>query len=259
MADLRMPDACLVVVGHGAASEPASRDSTENLARDIARRGLFAQVRAAFLRIPPLLPDVLDELKGHKIFVVPHLAGEGVVGDEALAKALRGSVGDIVVCKASGTHADVPALAARRIRELCATAAIDPARIGILAAGHGTFRNPDSGLRVRALAEALRSVSATAAAFIEERPLIGEWDRLLPQSDIVVVPLLMAEGRHGGSDVARMLGIGEGDSGWGVFRAGKPFAGPFGLKGRRVWLLRPLGTDPAFADIVLARVVEAAG
>ncbi|MBM3566413.1 MAG: hypothetical protein FJX42_09920, partial [Alphaproteobacteria bacterium] len=234
------------------------RESTETLAREIARRDLFSEARAAFLKIPPFLPDVLGGLKGRKVFVVPHLAGEGVVGADALPKALRGISGDVVVCKASGTHAEVPRLAARRVGELCAESGIESRTVGILVAGHGTPRNPDSGARVRALAGALAaSGAATAAAFIEEPPLIGEWDRLLPQPDIVVVPLLMAEGRHGGSDVSRMLGISASDPGPAALKAGAPYAGPFALKGRRLWLLRPLGADPAFADIVLARVAEA--
>ncbi len=244
--------AALVIVGHGAASEPASRDSVEHLADQIRKRGLFAQVRAAFLKIPPFLPDVLASLKGGTIYLVPHLAAEGVVGAEALPAALKNSTGEIVVCQASGTHPDAARLAARRLAALCAAHGLDRARLGVLVAGHGTPRNPDSGNRVRALADSLKA----AAAFIEEPPLIGEWDRLLPAPDIAVVPLLMAEGRHGGGDVARMLGIAASDPALAALKDGKPFAGPFALKERRVWLLRPLGADPAFAEIILARVAE---
>lgn len=255
MAEPRRPDATLVVVGHGAASQPASRRSVEALATLLSRRGLFADVRAAFLKVSPFLADVVESVKDRKIYIVPHLAAEGVVGAEALPAALGKRGYRIVVCKASGTHPDVVRLAARQVDRLRAAAALDPARLGILVAGHGTPRNPDSARRVRALADGLKA--AAAAVLIEEPPLIGQWDRLLAQPDIVVVPLLMAEGRHGGGDVARMLGIGENDPGLDALKEGKLFAGPFALKGRRVWLLRPLGTDPAFADIILARVNEA--
>lgn len=258
MAEPRHSASVLVIVGHGAAGQPASRHSVEALAAVLSRRGLFADVRAAFLKVPPFLADVLESVQDRKVCVVPHLSAEGVVGAEALPAALRESGDRIVVCKASGTHPDVARLAARRVDELCAVAALDPARLGILVAGHGTPRNPDSATRVRALADALKtSGAATAAALIEEPPLIDQWDRLLVQPDIAVIPLLMAEGRHGGGDVARMLGIGENDPGLSALKEEKPFAGPFALKGRRVWLLRPLGTDPAFADIILARASEA--
>ena len=111
----------------------------------------------------------------------------------------------------------------------------------------------DSAARARALAESLKALgacAAAAAAFIEEPPRVNEWDQLLAAPDIAVVPLLMAEGRHGGADIARLLGIE-------LAKTNESLAGPFALKGRRLWLLKPLGTDPAFAEIVLARVAEA--
>ncbi len=258
MAEPRRDAAALVIVGHGAAGEPASRDSVEQLAAQIRKRGRFAEVRAAFLRIPPLLPDVLASLTDRAIYVVPHLAADGVVGAEALPAALKNSAGKIVVCQASGTHPEVARLAARRVAELRTAHGLDEARLGILVAGHGTPRNPDSAVRASTLAESLKASGAVqaAAAFIEESPLIGEWDRLLSAPEIAVVPLLMAEGRHGGGDVARMLGIAANDPALAALKDGKPFAGPFALKGRRVWLLRPLGTDPAFAEVILARVAE---
>ena len=258
MAKPQRNAAALVIVGHGAAGEPASRDSVETLANEIRGRGLFADVRAAFIRIPPLLPDVLAPLRGRRIYVVPHLAADGVVGGEALPAALQDSTGEIVVCQASGTHPGAAKIAVRRLAELQAAQGLDQPRLGVLIAGHGTPRNPDSAARARNLADSLKaSGNAQAeAAFIEEPPLIGDWDRLLSAPDIAVVPLLMAEGRHGGGDVARMLGIAANDPALAALKGGKPFAGPFALRGRQVWLLRPLGTDPAFADIILARVAE---
>ncbi len=258
MAEPRCSAAALVIVGHGAAGEPASRDSVEKLADEIRGRGLFAEVRAAFIRIPPLLPDVLAALRGRKIYVVPHLAADGVVGGEALPAALQDSTGEIVVCQASGTHPGAARIAARRLAELRAAHGLDRARLGVLVVGHGTPRNPDSAARARNLADSLKAPGSAQAeaAFIEEPPLIGDWDRLLSAPDIAVVPLLMAEGRHGGGDVARMLGIAANDPAWAEPRDGRNVSGPFALRSRRVWLLRPLGTDPAFAEIILARVAE---
>ena len=99
---------------------------------------------------------------------------------------------------------------------------------------------------------AARAAGEAEAAFLEEPPTIDQWDRLLAAADIAVVPLLMAEGRHGGDDIYRLLGVAP-------VKTDEPFAGPFAARGRRLWLMRPLGADPAFADIVLARVAEADG
>ena len=241
----------LVLVGHGAEGHPESARSVEILAEALRARRIFAEVRAAFLKSPPFLADVLDAVGERTIYVVPHLAADGVAG-EALPRSLADRKG-IIVCKATGTHPDIVRIAAARLAELRAAFALDPARLGVLVAGHGTPRNPDSAARARALAESLKALgacAATAAAFIEEPPRVNEWDQLLAAPDIAVVPLLMAEGRHGGADIARLLGIEPANT-------SDPFAGPFARQGRRLWLLKPLGTDPGFAEIVLARVAEA--
>ncbi|MCC7016433.1 MAG: hypothetical protein IT564_04440 [Rhodospirillales bacterium] len=259
MAEAAWSRRALVLVGHGSPNHPEGARSVEALAGALRARGLFAEVRAAFLKAPPFLADVLDALGERTAYVVPHLAADGAVGGEALPSSLAERKG-IVVCKATGTYSGVSAIAAARLAELRAAFALDPARFGVLVAGHGTPRNPDSAARARALAQALlaaREAREAAAAFIEEAPLIGEWDRLLASPDVAVVPLLMAEGRHGGEDIARLLGLDPDDPRLDVAEPARPFAGPFASRGRRLWLLRPLGTDPAFAEIVLARVAEA--
>lgn len=259
MAEKEWGSRALVLVGHGSEVYAEAAHSVEALAEALRARRIFAEVRAAFLKSPPFLADVLEALPGRTTYVVPHLAADGVVGGEALPRSLAQRKG-IVVCKATGTHPGIGAIAAARLAALGAAFALDPARLGVLVAAHGTPRNPDSAERARALAETLKSLGAyaeTAAAFIEEPPKIDEWDRLLAAPDIAVVPLLMAEGRHGGNDVARLLGVKPDDLKLDFAEPARPFAGPFALKGRRLWLLRPLGTDPAFAEIVLARVAEA--
>jgi sirohydrochlorin ferrochelatase len=243
----------LVVVGHGSSGHPKGGRSVEALAEELRARRLFADVRAAFLKTTPRLAEVLDQVGERGTYVVPHLAAEGVVG-EALSGAVAARK-DIVICQATGTHPAVAGIAALRLGELGAAFALDAARLGVLVTGHGTPRNPDSAARARALAGALvaaRAAGEAEAAFLEESPTIDQWDRLLAAADIAVVPLLMAEGRHGGDDIYRLLGIEP-------VKTDEPFAGPFAARGRRLWLMRPLGADPAFADIVLARVAEADG
>ena len=249
----------LVLVGHGSPGNPEGAHSVEALAEALRERRIFAEVRPAFLKARPFLADVLDAMRERTTYVVPHLAADGVVGSEALPRSLADRKG-IVVCKATGTHPGIGEIAVARLAELRGAFALDPARLGVLVAGHGTPRNPDSAARARALARALlaeRAAGEAKAAFIEEPPPIDEWDLLLAAPDIAVVPLLMAEGRHGGDDIARLLGIAPGDPKLDFAESNRPFAGPFALRGRRLWLLRPLGTDPAFAEIVLARVAEA--
>ena len=53
----------VVLLAHGSASDPGSRQATEQLARRLDERGEFLAVRAAFLEEPPSLADAVAVLR----------------------------------------------------------------------------------------------------------------------------------------------------------------------------------------------------
>jgi sirohydrochlorin cobaltochelatase len=69
----------VVLLAHGSASDPASRQATEHLAREVGEQAAFLAVRAAFLEEPPSLAKAIASLDG-PVVVVGLFAGEGVHG-----------------------------------------------------------------------------------------------------------------------------------------------------------------------------------
>ena len=70
-------DAALLLVGHGTARHPRSREATEQLADMLRRRRVAGQVVAAFLDDEPAVDTVLQQLGHETVLVVPFLIGGG--------------------------------------------------------------------------------------------------------------------------------------------------------------------------------------
>ena len=91
---------------------------------------------------------------------------------------------------------------------------------------------------------------------MEEAPLISNWRDLSSTQNVVVVPFFISDGLHSYEDIPVLLGIAEqgatravaGDSGE-VFRRN-----PYQLDGRSLFYAPSIGTDPAFADVILEQV-----
>ncbi|MDE2380117.1 CbiX/SirB N-terminal domain-containing protein, partial [Bradyrhizobium sp.] len=74
------PEACIVILlAHGSQRNPASRQSTEQMARAIEQRAIFRKVEPAFLEELPSLGDVAASVKGPAV-VVGMFSGEGLHG-----------------------------------------------------------------------------------------------------------------------------------------------------------------------------------
>ena len=69
----------VVLLAHGSASDPASRQATELLARRLDQRAAFLAVRSAFLEEPPSLAEVVASVDGPAV-AVGLFAGEGLHG-----------------------------------------------------------------------------------------------------------------------------------------------------------------------------------
>ena len=93
-----------------------------------------------------------------------------------------------------------------------------------------------------------RGYAEVVAAFMEEPPLVAEWDAFTSQPNVVVVPFFISDGPHSRRDIPAMLGIPRGAED----AAGREVArGPHELRGRRLYYGAAVGTDPRFAAIIL--------
>jgi sirohydrochlorin cobaltochelatase len=122
--------------------------------------------------------------------------------------------------------------------------------------GHGTALNDNSAIAAK---EQVRRIGAMGlygealAAYMEEPPLVAEWDRLTRCPNVLVVPFFIADGLHSYQDIPVLLGIEEeglpAASQREIFRKN-----PHAARGRRLYYASAIGTDPRMADVILDQV-----
>ena len=100
--------------------------------------------------------------------------------------------------------------------------------------------------RIRARGE----FATVANAYMEESPLIAEWDQLTSAPNVIVVPFFIADGLHSYEDIPKLLGIE--CQGMDVFRKN-----PHRVRGRSLYYGKAIGTDPRFADIIIEQTLNA--
>lgn len=110
------PVACTVILlAHGSQRNPASRQSTEALARALERYGVFRKVEVAFLEEAPSLDDAVATVDGPAV-VVGVFSGEGLHGAKD-APGLVARIGrrDVVFAGIMGTAPGIAELVAQAV------------------------------------------------------------------------------------------------------------------------------------------------
>jgi sirohydrochlorin ferrochelatase len=78
--------------------------------------------------------------------------------------------------------------------------------------GHGTGLNENSAVAAKLQVKKISETSEYAevlSAYMEEAPLISEWDKLASQPNVIVVPFFISDGLHSYQDIPVLLGIAE--------------------------------------------------
>ncbi len=258
MADRAWPQAALLLAGHGLAARPEGALPTLRHAETLRARGLFADVRAGFLRQEPELAATLAELTQPRVYVVPMLASRGYIADTVMAGRLnlsgpvtrrRGTGGEqeLCFCDPIGLHPRIPALLVERIAALCRRHGLAPATTEVILVGHGTPRQPNSSDRAREVAAMIAAsgiASRVQAMFLDEEPRIEHWKAQTRAENVVVAPFLIANWYHGSEDLPGRLGI----------EPGAPGGASSLIGGQRLWSMGPLGEAAEIADLALAMV-----
>lgn len=91
----RPADTALILVGHGTHRNANSTEAARRHATAVRQACDFADVRTAFLEVPPSLPEALDRLGGRNAVVIGLFADRGVHGEEDLPR-LAAPYGDRV-------------------------------------------------------------------------------------------------------------------------------------------------------------------
>jgi len=254
-------NSALVIAGHGSTLNPDSSSPTLVHAEAIRQRGIFREVVSCFWKEEPSYREVLRMVDSPEIHVVPNFISEGYFTRTIIPREMeldgpltRRDGREIHYCEPAGSHSGMTALLLREARDVAPD--VPPQETSLLIVGHGTGLNDNSAvaakLQVRRILES-GPYAEVAAAYMEEAPLIQEWDAFTTQPNVVVVPFFIADGLHSYQDIPALLGITDGP-GQAASQAEVFKQNPHLLRGRRLYYGSAIGTDPGFADIILDQV-----
>lgn len=255
------PDAALLIVGHGSTVNPHSSAPTLVQAAEIRRRQIFAEVGCAFWKEEPSLRDALflfDPESIREVYIVPNFISEGYFTQTVIPRELelngpittRQSGQTWKYCEPVGNHPSVTKLLLRRAQDV--GGGIDPGSASLLIVAHGTDLNENSAAAAKREAEKIRALHQYASVlnvYMEEKPLVSEWEKLTTTENVIVVPFFVSDGLHSYEDIPVLLGITRDQGGAGgrsVFEAN-----PYRVNGRALYYSSAIGTDPGLADIVV--------
>ena len=258
----------LLIVGHGSTVNPDSSAPTLAHAAEIRRRGIFREVACAFWKEEPSLRDarfLFDPAEVTEVYVVPNFISEGYFTETVIPRELelegamtrRGNGQVWKYCAPVGSNPAMTEMLLRRARAVAPN--VSSSETSLLIVGHGTDLNENSAVAAKREAEAIARKGKYAAvlnAYMEEAPLISEWRQLTSTPNVVVVPFFISDGLHSYEDIPVLLGIAErektrsaADDAGEVFRRN-----PYRVDGRSLFYAPSIGTDPAFADLILEQV-----
>jgi sirohydrochlorin cobaltochelatase len=257
-------DAALLIVGHGSTVNPDSSRPTLDQGRAIRERNIFREIGCCFWKEEPSLRDALfffDEPDIHEVYVVPNFISEGYFTQTVIPRELelKGRLttrpnGQIwKYCEPVGNHPTMTELLLRRAREIAPD--VPPTETTLLVVGHGTALNDNSAIAAKREVEKISACGYYASvqnAYMEEAPLISDWARLTTTPNVVVVPFFISDGLHSYQDIPAMLGIEPGPTAATnertIFRRN-----PHQLQGRALYYASAIGTEPQFAEIIVAQ------
>ena len=258
----------LLIVGHGSTVNPDSSAPTLAHAAEIRRREVFVDVECAFWKEEPSLRDALfsfDPEEIREVYVVPNFISEGYFTETVIPRELdlsgrmtkRANEQIWKYCEPVGNHSMMTELLLKRAGEIAPD--VDPADASLLIVAHGTDLNENSAVAAKREAEKIRGLGKYADVlnvYMEEPPLVSGWKKLTGTPHVVVVPFFISDGLHSYQDIPMLLGIANGRSTTGSpAERGEVFKrNPYKIDNRSLFYAPSIGTDPRFADIIVAQV-----
>ncbi len=254
----------LLIVGHGSTVNPDSSAPSLAQAAAIRERGVFREVACCFWKEEPSLRDALfffADPEIREVYVVPNFISEGYFTQTVIPRELeldgrlttRANGQAWKYCAPVGNHPAVTELLLQRAREIAP--GVPEAETSLLIVGHGTALNDNSAVAAKREVEkigALGRYGSVQNTYMEEAPLISDWVSLTTTPNVVVVPFFISDGLHSYQDIPVLLGIEPEPTAAAsqreVFRHN-----PHRVQERALYYASALGTEPQFAEIILAQ------
>lgn len=256
-------DAALVIVGHGSTLNPDSSAPTYEHAKAIRQWGIFREVQVCFWKEEPSLREVLRMVDCETIYVVPNFISEGYFTQTVIPRELElmGRVTKldgktIFYCDPVGSHPGMTEALLHRAREVAP--GVPPAETSLFIVGHGTDLNDNSARAAKdqvARIQERGEYAEVVSAYMEEPPLIADWDKLSTQQNVVVVPFFISDGLHSYEDIPVLLGL-EKEPGPALSQTEVFRKNPRELRGRALYYASALGTEPMLTEVILDQVEE---
>ena len=257
----QLTESALIIVGHGSTVNPDSSAPTQVHARTIRERGIFAEVHSCFWKEEPSLREIYRMVGSEQIYVVPNFISEGYFTQTVIPRELEltGPITEldgrtVKYCEPVGNHPRMTEALLRRARETAP--GIPPAQTSLFIVGHGTNLNDNSARAAKdqvARIQALGEYAEVLSSYMEEAPLISDWDKLSSQPNVVVLPFFIADGLHSYEDIPVLLGF-EKEPGIAASQAEVFRRNPYHLRGRRLFYASSVGTEPMMADVIVDQV-----
>lgn len=258
-----MGSRALLIVGHGSTVNADSSAPTLGHAAEIRRRGVFDDVACAFWKEEPSFRDarfLFDPAKIREVYVVPNFISEGYFTKAVIPRELELNGPSTVrpngqvwnYCQPVGNNPGMTEILLRRAREIAPN--VSAATASLLIVGHGTDQNENSAVAAKREAEAIRARGEYAAVlnvYMEEAPLVRDWQSLTTTPNVVVVPFFISDGLHSYEDIPGLLGITRGAE----VNKGEIFRGnPSRIGDRSLYYAPSVGSEPGFAELILEQV-----
>jgi sirohydrochlorin cobaltochelatase len=259
-------DAGLLIVGHGSTVNPDSSAPTLAHAAEIQRRKTFAEVQCAFWKEEPSLHDarfLFDPETIRQVCVVPNFISEGYFTQTVIPRELdltgkitkRASGQTWYYGEPVGNHPLMTELLVQRAREIAPN--IPESEASLLIVAHGTDLNENSAVAAKREAgkiHALNRYANVMNVYMEEQPLVSDWQLLTSTPNVIVVPFFISDGLHSYQDIPRLLGLAEERST--SSKANEVFRrGPYRIDDRALFYASSIGTDPRIADIIVEQAM----
>jgi sirohydrochlorin cobaltochelatase len=276
-------NSALLIVGHGSTVNPDSSAPTLAHATEIRRRKVFAEIGCAFWKEEPSLRDALflfDPESIREVYVVPNFISEGYFTQTVIPRELElnGRItkrpsGQIwKYCEPVGNHPSMTDLLLARAQLVAPD--VDPGETSLLIVAHGTDLNENSAVAAKREAERIRALGKYAAVlnvYMEEPPLVSDWQKLTETANVVVVPFFISDGLHSYEDIPVLLGIANKRS-TRHRSPGRPMArqaitprarrgevfrrNPYKIDGRSLFYAPSIGTDAGFANVIIEQTAK---
>ena len=207
--------------------------------------------------------EALYMIDAEEVYIVPDFISEGYFTRDVIPRELEltgpttqvhGKI--LHYCDPVGIHPSMTSLILQRTEEVAPE--VPPEESTLFIVGHGTGLNKNSTKAIRDQVELIQTLPANRFAsvqdtYMEEAPLISEWDQLAETPNVIVVPFFIADGLHSYQDIPVMLGFekeeGKAASQKEVFRRN-----PYQLRDKTLYYSAAIGTEPLMADVILDQI-----